>query len=965
MKKSITSLLMAMLCLCVAHPADAKDYNMAYAELYEMIHNGTAKVTSNAGSGFSYSIDQGAPLVIKADNLTDFTLTIPGDFRNVAMVVIHTNMTRKDTGRNVVTSYGNVSLNAVTQAGGAVFMIDMREGRNYFTTEGDEKEPAKPFQTKDAPYGLRFVFKNMVNIKECSISQIEVVTEPAPAKFATDKVSVSAGDSFKCPDVVAESANVERLIPESFKVDNTDVVMYNVGKNEFYALKAGTAKVTASFPAYTASDGYREYEMPASTGEFTVTVTPFAVTGSVEDIALKEPNTLRQKLMELESLEIGSLTLHGPIGSQDLAAIHEHTGRLSNLQNLDLGDVTLVPDEGMYASRSIRSDVGIGNITDQFYLSEREETEHTGGSNGVTSNFTDKIYTMRLGALVHGNTALRRLVMPKETKVLGEYLAEGAASLYEVVLPAGIDSIPEFAFNGCRKLTTINMGAVKKVGQYAFSNSSLTHADLSEATAIGKYAFAGGMMSKVDLSSLTDIEEGVFMNCKSLKDVVWGKQLKSIGVQSFYGTAIKELILPESLVSIDWEAFRKAPVENITLPSTTVRVSAIAFSETPWESFQRRQTTEGVIYLGNIAMFGATNWPSTAGSTLEFRDGTTVVADDFEIDKSQNVIKLVFPASLRRIGDFRFQRAFEYATEANLPDGLESIGKNAFYSAKMKTVTIPASVKEIGDHAFAYNTNLILLNYNATNVVGGVGIFRDCTALEGVTVGAGVPEIPEAAFRGCTNLYQMKYAGEKASKKPSKSAMAANNAGFVFREECFEQCAALKVVEYPADTRSIEDYAFSNSGLTEAKLPWHIVELGSDAFYNCKSLTTVYLPYSLKTIPSNAFYNDPITSIYAYGSDPVEVTGDPSSFTRMAKTAKVYVRPECLYKWDASPVWTKFDIYEMDQEHIDMSDVGTIVIDDENADATLYDLQGRKVSYPVKGGIYILRSNGETRKIRF
>lgn len=966
MKKSITSLLMALLCLCVAHTAGAKNYNMVYAELYEMIHNGTAKVTSNSGSGFSYSIDQAAPLIIKADNLTDFTFSIPGDFRNVAMVVIHTNMTRKDTGRNVVTSYGNVTLNAVTQAGGAVFMIEMREGPNYFTTEGDEecgeKDPAKPFQTKDAPYGLRFVFKNMVNIKECSISQIEVVTEPEPAKFAIDKVSVSAGDSFKCPDVIAEGADVEQLIPTSFKVDNADVVMYNAGTQMFLALKAGTAKVTATIPAYPASDSYGSYDMPESTAVFTVTVTPFAVTGSVEDITLTEPNTLRQKLMELESLEIGSLTLHGPVGSEDLKLINEHNGRLSNLQNLDLADVTLVPDEGLFASRSVRSDVGIGNLTDEFYLSEREEREHSGSFNGVTGNATDKIYTMRLGALVHGNSELRRLVMPRSTKVLGEYLAEGASSLYEVVLPAGIDSIPDYAFSGCRKLTTINMGPVKKVGEYAFNNTSLAQADLSEATAIGKYAFAGCMMSKVDISSLSNVEEGVFANCASLKDVIWSKQLKSIGVHAFFGTALTDLILPEGLLAIDLEAFRKSSVGEITLPSTALRVHSLAFSETPWEYAQRRQITEGIIYLGNVAMFSASNWPSAAGTAIKFREGTMAIADAFSLGKPENVTKLELPASLRRIGSGRM---FEYVTEVNLPQGLESIGENAFYSAKMKKVTIPASVNEIGDDAFANNTNLIMVEYNAANAVGGDRIFSNCTALESVTIGAGVPEVPESAFRGCTNLYQIKYLGEKASKKPSVATRATGNTGFIFRERCFYQCTALKVVEYPAATRSIEDYAFCYSGLTEAKLPWHITELGSAAFYNCKSLTTVYLPYSLKTIPANAFTGDPVASIYAYGSDPVEVTGDERDFVKLAQTAKVYVRPDCLYTWDGSPVWTKFDIYEMDQEHIDMSGVGTIVIDSDNADATMYDLQGSKVSHPVKGGIYILRSNGDTRKIRF
>ena len=50
---------------------------------------------------------------------------------------------------------------------------------------------------------------------------------------------------------------------------------------------------------------------PAATASYTLNVVPFTITGSVEDITLTEPNTLRDKLIDIETTAIGSLTLHG------------------------------------------------------------------------------------------------------------------------------------------------------------------------------------------------------------------------------------------------------------------------------------------------------------------------------------------------------------------------------------------------------------------------------------------------------------------------------------------------------------------------------------------------------------------------------------------------------------------------------------------------------------------------------
>ena len=86
------------------------------------------------------------------------------------------------------------------------------------------------------------------------------------------------------------------------------------------------------------------------------------------------------------------------------------------------------------------------------------------------------------------------------TPVLGANAFYKCTSLTTVTLPSTLEEIKENTFWDCTSLTTVNMGAVKKIGEFAFSGCAKLNLTAVPATvtAIGNYAFTNCNPAVVD-----------------------------------------------------------------------------------------------------------------------------------------------------------------------------------------------------------------------------------------------------------------------------------------------------------------------------------------------------------------------------------------------------------------------------------------------------------------------------------
>ena len=192
-----------------------------------------------------------------------------------------------------------------------------------------------------------------------------------------------------------------------------------------------------------------------------------------------------------------------------------------------------------------------------------------------------------------------------------------------------------------------------------------------------------------------------------------------------------------------------------------------------------------------------------------------------------------------------------------------TIGNAAFRDSSVTSVTIPASVTEIGANAFAGCTNLTSVNYEGD--------------WSNLTIQSGNPAVEDAAKDAANEqLFDFEFIlnntavivtnyrckGTAAdvtipSRYKGKPVTAINNAAF--------PNSAVTSVTIPDSVTSIPDAAFVNcSQLTNISIPNSVTYIGFSAFDGCASLKSITLPSSLRTIGNSAFAGCPSSMTVTY-----------------------------------------------------------------------------------------------------
>lgn len=364
-------------------------------------------------------------------------------------------------------------------------------------------------------------------------------------------------------------------------------------------------------------------------------------------------------------------------------------------------------------------------------------------------------------------------------------------AITSVVLPDGITSIGENAFNGCESLTSVTFG----------KNSQLS------SIGPGAFNYCYSLESITIPESVTNIGSEAFNYCCGLRSVTFGEnsQLTSIGDYAFLGCySIESITIPASVTSIgEWafvECYRLVEVWNLSKLNITagsedngyVAYYAKRVETEPSESYVYTDENGYVIYYdGKVKAL--INYTGNE-TKLTIPDDITEL-NCFALSDCYNITSVTFGenSQLTSIGDGAFNWC-ESLESITIPDSVTSIGEGAFCCcAKLTSITIPDGVKSIGNHAFA-----------------------GCSALESITIPDSVLSIGYSAFEGCT---------------------------------------ALKNITIPGSVLSIGDNAFKEcTALESATISEGVKSIGDNAFYNCTNLVNVSLPDSLTSISFNMFY---------------------------------------------------------------------------------------------------------------
>ncbi|MBP5735181.1 MAG: leucine-rich repeat domain-containing protein, partial [Candidatus Methanomethylophilaceae archaeon] len=359
---------------------------------------------------------------------------------------------------------------------------------------------------------------------------------------------------------------------------------------------------------------------------------------------------------------------------------------------------------------------------------------------------------------------------------------------------------------------------VKSIGTYAFRESKMVEITIADSVAaIGEGAFAlCGSLEEIEVpASVKAIEYGTFLKCVKLEVVNLPRTLTSIGEDAFYGChSLPYVELPADLEVIGEQAFADCQsLITALIPSKVKEIGPCAYADCPYLQYALfmpgcTMIAEAMFYMSNglemvyipstVKDIGESAFDSVAfydndGTTLlsykdlpgyEYKGGneklvrvserSIIIAEGecgngvtWTYDDAGNLVISKTGSGNGAMWDYDtkekktpwYQQGFQVNTVL-INDGVTSIGNYALNGAATLTyVSIPSTVKTIGDKAFAYCVQLseIEIPEGVTSI--GANVFDWCMKLSDVSLPSTLETFGDKAFSGCRNLEEITIPG--------------------------------------------------------------------------------------------------------------------------------------------------------------------------------------------------------------
>ena len=453
----------------------------------------------------------------------------------------------------------------------------------------------------------------------------------------------------------------------------------------------------------------------------------------------------------------------------------------------------------------------------------------------IANNAVGEIYSkdgLRL-LKVLGNP--ERVVVKDGVRVVCQKACMGIESLKEVVLPASVTKLGSRAFKDCSNLVKVTMPGVEIIHPECFSCcESLKDVALPD--------------------TLCEIRESGFWGCKTLEQINIPRHLKAIGYLAFNNSGLRNLNIEISdgyeCCIYEYAFYHCQQLETVRLNGNVTIVGRMAFAacRPSLKTLVLKNTKilesepAATMLLGCTALekiivptdkynsYPDFNIQGYFPEDLETRDlNSLIIPTDGLIDKQSCILTKEDKAAIEGVianetfreiysdDGLRLLKVLGNPERVEVKDGVKVVCSDACQGLdSLREVVMPLSVTELGNRAFA-----------------------ECRNLVKVTM-PGVESIAAWCFYHCENLKEV--------------ALPFTLRG-IWRS-AFSGCKALEQIKIPRHLKTIDCYAFQDSGLKDLNIEisdGYKCYIDYRSFSDCKNLETVRLDRNVLVVGNMAF----------------------------------------------------------------------------------------------------------------
>ena len=596
-------------------------------------------------------------------------------------------------------------------------------------------------------------------------------------------------------------------------------------------------------------------------------------------------------------------------------------GRCKNLVSIDFGDelesIGSSAFAGCVSLKSITFPASLKKIGSSVFYGCTALESATGIPRVTYIDDNGKEYENTLPyGIFYGCTSLTAVTLPDGLTAIGQSAFYNCTSLPNVSIPGTVKLIYAYGFYGCSSLTEIELPAgLTALGMYAFGSAGITGIDLSvcrNLTSLPDYCFRNSKLTSIEIPDwITVIPYRCFYTASSLKSVTFGK-VTVIEDEAFAGCTVLSDINFDGIEEIGYQAFQQCnALTDVVLPDSVRIVGGYAFrSCAGLLSLTVGKNVEQFgyySYLSDGLTFDAAQVPVYACSRIReinvdednpgflSIDGVIYGREICGIDygagsvlycmpRAKNVKVFETVQSTRIIAPYALHYQ-AYMTTAIFNEGVENIGKAAFYNATaLQSVSLPSTVTNIGagillnctkvtsftiapgNRIYSTDGNLVYRG-NALSMYLGLStdidiregtveiesaVFMDNTKITRITIPDSVTTIGVKAFSGCSNIVTLNIGSGLRYIDPSAFALLQSLERITVSEDNPYFTSENNVL-YSKDGKSLV-LAAAGNGMTELDIKEGVTEIRDYAFSYHKTLTSAVVPSTVKTIGNYAFY---------------------------------------------------------------------------------------------------------------